>query len=659
MPSPLSTVNAVSPPQYTMIDLLEPCYVVLFLWKFRWKLESEGHRILGVHHTCCNEMSFLYRFSKGFVSVHGERPSAEYAKLRKESLESEFGHIVGTHSSKRVSVVYRFGPFLAFYRAAIISFHVLKLTIWRFFFRDIKERASKFRETLIRLGPFYVKLGQALSTRPDILPPVYCQELAKLQDQIPPFPTHVAIKSIENELGIPVSEIFADISPEPIAAASIGQVYKAHLHSGELVAVKVQRPGISLLLTLDALLFHMIGGQLKRFAKARKDLLVAVNEMVRHMFDEIDYILEARNAERFASLYSDCPIHGQTCNQNSKDGITNKTKNASGIKVPKIYWDLTRKAVLTMEWLDGIKLTDETALKKACLNQRELIDQGVYCSLRQLLDVGFFHADPHPGNLFATNSGFLAYLDFGMMGDIPRHYRVGLIQVLVHFVNRDSLGLANDFLSLGFIPEGVDIQSVADALQTSFGKGTQQSQDFQIAAISEQASESSEEPPKSEEKGSHPMGWKSFDMHAVVAATEDLLLFILSEKGQMVRVFLLRDIIRAADIFLQDEVMGCRLDAESKARKTSESEDDAIMRRVMNGFGSLKEAVKLGPEVWTLMFIRIALNPQTHRFFADVISALMMRLSKKFPDTFWVCMSTLIHRVAKSQPPHTPSHPIT
>ncbi|MFQ6670733.1 hypothetical protein Gotur_035535 [Gossypium turneri] len=728
-------------------------------------------------------------FSKGFVSVHGERPSAEYAKLRKESLETEFGHIVGTHSSKSVSVVYRFGPFLALYRAAIISFHVLKLTIWRFFFRDIKERASK--------------LGQALSTRPDILPPVYCQELAKLQDQIPPFPTHVAIKSIENELGIPVSEIFADISPEPIAAASIGQVYKgqttmsvkqkticlffvshsiyhfltlktfhlsnstllttflrivklntcsialslaAHLHSGELVAVKVQRPGISLLLTLDALLFHMIGGQLKRFAKARKDLLVAVNEMVRHMFDEIDYILEARNAERFASLYSDCPIHGQTCNQNSKDGITNKTKNASGIKVPKIYWGLTRKAVLTMEWLDGIKLTDETALKKACLNQRELIDQGVYCSLRQLLDVGFFHADPHPGNLFATSSGFLAYLDFGMMGDIPRHYRVGLIQVLVHFVNRDSLGLANDFLSLGFIPEGVDIQSVADALQTSFGKGTQQSQDFQsimnqlydvmydfnfslppdyalvvralgslegtakvldpdfkvvesaypfvigklladpnpdmrkilrellicnngsirwnrlerlIAAISEQASESSEEPPKSEEKGSHPMGWKSFDMHAVVAATEDLLLFILSEKGQMVRVFLLRDIIRAADIFLQDEVMGCRLDAESKARKTSESEEDAIMRRVMNGFGSLKEAVKLGPEVWTPMFIRIALNPQTHRFFADVISALLMRLSKKFPDTFWVCMSTLTHRVAKSQRPHTPSHPST
>ncbi|KAK8513489.1 hypothetical protein V6N12_052675 [Hibiscus sabdariffa] len=683
--------------------------------------------------------SYLLQQNVGFVSVHGERPSAEYAKLRKESLESEFGHIVGTHSSKSVSAVYRFGPFLALYRAVIVSFHVLKLTIWQFFYRDIKERAAKFQETLIRLGPFYVKLGQALSTRPDILPPVYCQELARLQDKIPPFPTHIAIKSIESELGIPISEIFADISPEPIAAASIGQVYKAHLHSGELVAVKVQRPGMSLLLTLDALLFHMIGGQLKRFAKARKDLLVAVNEMVRHMFDEIDYILEARNAERFASLYSDCPSHDQTCNQDAKDGTNSKTKNAKGIKVPKIYWDLTRKAVLTMEWVDGIKLTDETALKEACLNRRELIDQGVYCSLRQLLEVGFFHADPHPGNLFATSSGSLAYLDFGMMGDIPRHYRVGLIQVLVHFVNRDSLGLANDFLSLGFIPEGVDIHSVADALQTSFDKGTRQSQDFQsimnqlydvmydfnfslppdyalvvralgslegtakvldpdfkvvesaypfvigrlladpnpdmrkilrellicndgsirwnrlerlIAAISEEASESSEEPPRSDGKGSHPLGWKSFDMHAVVAATEDLLLFILSEKGQIVRVYLLRDIIRAADIILQDGVMGCGLDAENKTRKTSEPEEHAIVTRVVNGFGSLRAAVKLAPEVWTPMFIRIALNPQTHSFLADMVSALVMRLNNKVPHTLWVSMSTLIHKLANPQRPH-------
>ncbi|KAK2658555.1 hypothetical protein Ddye_005088 [Dipteronia dyeriana] len=664
------------------------------------------------------------------TSIHGGRPSAKYAKWRKESLESEFGLALGAYKSKGASVLHRFGPFLALYRAAIISFHVLKLTIWQFFVQDINKRAVKFRETLIRLGPFYIKLGQALSTRPDILPTVYCKELAKLQDQIPPFPTDVAIKSIETQLGVEVTNIFADISPEPIAAASLGQVYKAHLHSGELVAVKVQRPGMSLLLTLDALLFHMIGGQLKRFANARKDLLVAVNEMVRHMFDEIDYILEGKNAERFASLY------GAEQESDKKASAANfvKHKKANYVKVPKIYWELTRKSVLTMEWIDGIKLTDEIALKKASLNRRELIDKGLYCSLRQLLEVGFFHADPHPGNLVAIGDGSLAYFDFGMMGNIPRHYRVGLIRVLVHFVNRDSLGLAKDFLSLGFLPEGSDIQSVSDTLQASFGDGTRQSQDFQgimnqlydvmyefnfclppdyalviralgtlegtakvldpefkvvesaypfvigrlladpnpdmrkilrelvirnngsirwnrlerlIAAISEQAAESTEELPNSEEKFSSILGWKSFDMRAVVAATEDLLLFILSQKGQRVRVFLLRDIISAADAVLQDEVLGCILDEGIEAREKPNTEGEATLKRVANGFRSLSQSVKLAPEVWTSMLIRIVKKPEFYRFSLDIISALASHFSHKLPDSSWVCISRLLHKLVK------------
>ncbi|KAL8201135.1 hypothetical protein R6Q57_012474 [Mikania cordata] len=663
------------------------------------------------------------RFSTRFSSVHGEKPSAEYAKLRKESLESEFGNAL-TSRSKRLSMYYSFGPFLALYRAAYISYEIFKLTLGHFFIHDIKKRSAKFCDTLIRLGPFYIKLGQALSTRPDILPSVYRNELAKLQDQIPPFSTKVAIRSIESQLGAPISEIFADISPQPVAAASLGQVYKAHLHTGELVAVKVQRPGMSLSLTLDALLFNMIGGQLKRFAKARKDIIVAVNETVRHMFEEIDYILEGQNAERFASLY------GLRVSQQEDTNLKEKW-----VKVPKIYWNYTRKAVLTMEWLDGIKLNNDAALKEASLNRKELIDKGLYCSLMQLLEVGFFHADPHPGNLVATKDGALAYFDFGMMGDIPRHYRVGLIQVLVHFVNRDSLGLANDFLSLGFLPEGVDMQLVSDALKASFGDGTRQSQDFQaimnqlydvmyefnfalppdyalviralgslegtaktldpefkvvesaypfvigrllvdpspdmrkilrellirndgsvrwnrlellVAAISKQSSNKSTEADNNAKKPSpSPLEGNSFDMHAVVAATEDLVKFILSDKAFRVRLFIIRDILNVADMVLEDQATSCMFDENLEQRFTVESEGHATLKRVIDGLIYFWQAVKLAPDAWTAMIIRMALNPEIHRFCVDVVSALLLHSNRRIPDTMWVCLSRLLHKLVK------------
>ncbi|KAK3038194.1 hypothetical protein RJ639_030301 [Escallonia herrerae] len=350
-------------------------------------------------------------FYKRPQNVHGEKPSAAFAKSRKESLESVFGHML-ISSSKSSSMFYHFGPFLALYRAAVISFHALQLTISHFFLHDIKKRSIK--------------------------------------DQIPPFSTRVAIKSIESQLGVPISQIFADISLEPIAAASLGQVYKAHLHSGELVAVKVQRPGMSVSLTLDALLFQMIGGQLKRFAKAWKHLLVAVNEMAQDPLWWKPYegvsgwvLYSGENFVVFheassTALWYDEAFYiedKKSSHSTAHSNVDYQDKNC--VKVPKIYWNLTRKAVLTMEWIDGIKLTDEAGISKACLNRKELIDQGLYCSLRQLLEVGFFHAVPHPGNLVATKDGSLAYFDFGMIGEIPRHFRVGLIQVdNIKWINR-------------------------------------------------------------------------------------------------------------------------------------------------------------------------------------------------------------------------------
>lgn len=652
--------------------------------------------------------------------MHGERPSSEYAKIRKELLESQFGRILGS-SSRKLFADRGFGPFLALYRAATISYHVVKLTVWHLLLNDVHKRAEKFRETLIRLGPFYIKLGQALSTRPDILPNAYCQELSKLQDQIPPFPTRIAVRTIESQMGSRIADLFADISPEPIAAASLGQVYKAHLHSGELVAVKVQRPGMAPLLTLDALLFHMIGGQLKRFAKARKDLLVAVNETVRHMFDEIDYVLEGKNADRFATLYSHASGEG-----NSEGRVS--------IKVPKVYWNYTRKSILTLEWIDGIKLTDAERIGKANLNRKRMIDEGLYCSLRQLLEEGFFHADPHPGNLVATEGGSLAYFDFGMMGDIPRHYRVGLIQMLVHYVNRDSLGLANDFHSLGFVPEGTDLHAVADALWVSFGDGRRQSNDFQgvmshlydvmyefsfslppdyalviralgslegtakaldpnfkviesaypfvigrlladpspdmrkilrellicddgsirwnrlerlIAAISEQSSESSNKyGDGSDENAAGSSGWRSFDMHSVVAATEDLFHFILSRKGWRVRVFLVQDIVKASDAFLQEATFPGVFDEEGTTGKLH-PERSKMIRRLVNGVQSFRQAVSLAPDAWTAMLIRTLLKPESQKFILDVFLALVSHSCYKIPETCWICMSRYLNYLDK------------
>ncbi|XP_019054903.1 PREDICTED: uncharacterized aarF domain-containing protein kinase At1g79600, chloroplastic isoform X4 [Nelumbo nucifera] len=260
--------------------------------------------------------------------------------------------------------------------------------------RNKRMRAAELKRIFTRLGATFVKVGQGLSTRPDICPPEYLEELSELQDALPTFPNEEAFSCIEKELGMPLESIYSFISPSPIAAASLGQVYKAQLnYSGQVVAVK-----------------------------------------------------EGQNARRFKKLYAD----------------------KEDVLVPDVFWDYTSGKVLTMEWVDGVKLNEQEAIEKQGLKVLDLVNTGIQCSLRQLLEYGYFHADPHPGNLLATPEGKLAFLDFGMMSETPEEARFAIIGHVVHMVNRDYEAMARDYYALDFLSPEVDVSPIVPALRNFF-----------------------------------------------------------------------------------------------------------------------------------------------------------------------------------------------
>ncbi|MFQ3613580.1 MAG: AarF/ABC1/UbiB kinase family protein [Cyanobacteriota bacterium] len=331
----------------------------------------------------------------------------------------------------------------------------LGLLAWVFWDRwrgvELKNRpqhAARLREILTELGPTAIKIGQALSTRPDLVSPLFLEELAKLQDELPPFDNKIAFDLIESEIGQPLGSIYREITPNPIAAASLGQVYQAYLHTGEKVAVKVQRPDLIGRISLDMYIIRGLAIWAKQtFRRIRSDLVGIVEEFATRLYEEMDYTQEGRNAERFLQLYRHPSIYA-----------------------PKIYWDYTRTKVLTMEWIDGTKLTQLDKITAAGLDGRHLIEIGVNCSLKQLLENGFFHADPHPGNLLAMADGRLAYIDFGMMSTIQPHQRYGLIKAIVHLVNRDFVGLAQDYVDLEFLSSDTDLNPIIPALEAVFAE---------------------------------------------------------------------------------------------------------------------------------------------------------------------------------------------
>jgi predicted unusual protein kinase regulating ubiquinone biosynthesis (AarF/ABC1/UbiB family) len=313
----------------------------------------------------------------------------------------------------------------------------------------LEKQATWLSRSLIGLGPTFIKIGQALGTRADLLPLAYVKELSTLQDQVPAFSTAEAFARIELELGRTLSECYAEIDSEPVASASLGQVYRARLSSGEEVAVKVQRPNLEQIISFDVAVLYKIVKLVNRFfpkANENADWEGMLREFHTTVFEEMDYVKEGRNADRFRYNF----------------------RTWQGIRVPKIYWSHTSRRVLTLQFIRGTKVTDLDQLRARRISAVKVNRLLVRTYLKQLLEDGFFHADPHPGNLLVMDSGHLAFFDFGMVGRITPKLQAQMIDAFFHVVARDVQGLGHDIINLNFLKPGVDPETVRPVVERLF-----------------------------------------------------------------------------------------------------------------------------------------------------------------------------------------------
>ena len=308
-----------------------------------------------------------------------------------------------------------------------------------------KAQAVWIRNTLLDLGPTFIKVGQLFSTRADLFPSEYVEELAKLQDKVPAFSYQQVEQIIEQELGKKIPELFHSFEPIPIAAASLGQVHKAQLHSGETVAVKVQRPGLRKLFEIDLAILKGITRYFQNHPEwgRGRDWLGIYDECCRILWEEIDYLNEGRNADTFRRNFRD----------------------DDWVKVPRVYWRYTSHRVLTLEYAPGIKISHYEALEAAGLDRKRLARQGAQAYLQQLLNDGFFHADPHPGNIAVSSEGHLIFYDFGMMGRIKPGVREKLMQTLFGVAQKDAERVMVSLIDLGALSSVDDMGPVRRSIQ--------------------------------------------------------------------------------------------------------------------------------------------------------------------------------------------------
>ncbi|KAG0469764.1 hypothetical protein HPP92_016464 [Vanilla planifolia] len=311
-----------------------------------------------------------------------------------------------------------------------------------------KKLAKWLKESILRLGPTFIKVGQQFSTRVDILAQEYVDQLSELQDQVPPFPSEIAVSVVEDELGAPLDEIFGQFDYEPIAAASLGQVHRATLN-GQEVVVKVQRPGLKDLFDIDLKNLRVIAEYLQKVDPksdgAKRDWVAIYDECASVLYQEIDYKKEAANAELFAKNFKDMDY----------------------VKVPNIFWEYTTPQILTMEYVPGVKINRTKQLDQLGVDRQRLGRYAVESYLEQILSHGFFHADPHPGNIAVddVNGGRLIFYDFGMMGSISPNIREGLLEAFYGIYEKNPERVLQAMIQMGVLVPTGDMTAVRRTAQ--------------------------------------------------------------------------------------------------------------------------------------------------------------------------------------------------
>ncbi|MFZ9217051.1 MAG: ABC1 kinase family protein, partial [Vulcanococcus sp.] len=298
-----------------------------------------------------------------------------------------------------------------------------------------RRRARWLTQQLLSLGSAFIKLGQLLSARPDVLPASWVEELSHLQDSVPAFSFDTAQALLEQELGDRCAEII-DIEELPLGAASLAQVHRASLRSGRQVVFKIQRPGLERLFRLDLEVMQQVAAVLQRHPQwgEGRDWVSIAQECRRVLLRELDFRLEAEHAARFRQQFLDDP----------------------GIRIPAVVWELTTRRVLCLDYVPGIKITDRQAILEAGIDPAAVAEKGAASYLQQLVRFGFFHADPHPGNLAVGRDGALIYYDFGMVGTLSQRLRSRLGRMVTAAAARDAAGLVSELQAAGVIATDID-----------------------------------------------------------------------------------------------------------------------------------------------------------------------------------------------------------